>query len=257
MKNRHIVSFCDLIMQSQPEFLKNKIILITGGAKGLGRHLSINLAKQGAVVATHYNTSQKEAGTLLRSLKKYSPSSDIFQADLRSPGQTEQMFLSVLDRYGRIDVLINNVGNFIYKPFEKVSFEDFRDVTETNLYATFLCSKIAAKKMKKQKNGDIINFGCAGADRMIIRELTTPYYIAKSGVIQLTKIFASAYARYGVRINAISPGILKTSVAKLSNLPTGQYSSFDDILNALLFLLSPQSSYINGANIEVAGGWNP
>lgn len=110
--------------------------------------------------------------------------------------------------------------------------------------------------MQKKKWGRIINFGCVGADNLTIREKTTPYYIAKSGVIMLTKVLAYEYAKYGITINSISPGILQTSVAK-PKTPTGKFAEFEDIINAVNFLLKDDSSYINGANLEVAGGWRP
>ena len=110
--------------------------------------------------------------------------------------------------------------------------------------------------MKKKKWGRIINFGCAAADSITIRERTTPYYIAKTGVIMLTKVLAYEYAHYGITVNSVSPGILKTSITKPPT-PSGKYAQFEDILNAVNFLLKTESNYINGANIEIAGGWRP
>jgi NAD(P)-dependent dehydrogenase (short-subunit alcohol dehydrogenase family) len=234
----------------------DKNILITGSTKGLGRALAVKFAERGATVIEHYYTSKNEAEEFLQELKKFNSKCGMFQANLRSPGQTTKMMEKIHEEYGHIDILINNVGNFIYKQFDKVTFEEFADVIETNLYSSFLCGKLVIEKMKERKSGHIINIGCAGADRIIIRELTTPYYIAKTGVLMLTKILAHAYAPYGIRVNAVSPGILETSVAKLE-VPAGRLATFDDIFNAISFLLSPQSEYINGANIEVAGAWLP
>jgi len=238
-------------------YLNNKVILITGAAKNLGRALALSLAKEGAAVAAHYNESKKEAEVLREELRRHNEKSDIFRADLRNEKETRAMITAVEKQYGRVDVLINNVGNFIYKPFDEVEYDEFKDVIETNLYASFLCTKLVIDGMKEREEGSIINLGCAGADRLTVRELTTPYYIAKTGVILLTKIFARTYATHGVRINSISPGVLESSVAEPLSIPAGRRASFDDIVNAVLFLLSPASSYINGANIEVAGGWVP
>lgn len=233
--------------------LKNKVVVITGVAHGLGRALALSVHKQGATVVGHYKNSQTEAEGLQKELARLS----LYQADLRDPAQTKKMFAKILADHGRVDILINNVGNFIYKPFEETSGEDLRDVVDTNLYASMDCAEQVLPGMKERKSGQIINLGCAGADRVVIRELTTPYYIAKTGVIMLTKIMARTYAPYGIRINAISPGILETSIASPVQIPAGRRAQLQDIVSAVLFLLSSEAEYINGANLEVAGGWTP
>ena len=110
--------------------------------------------------------------------------------------------------------------------------------------------------MKKKGWGRIINFGCVAGDSITVRKNTTPYYIAKTGIIMLTKTFAYEYAKYNITVNSVSPGILKTSIVK-ARTPKGRYADFPDIINAINFLLKEESDYVNGANIEVAGGWRP
>ena len=237
--------------------MDGKVIIITGCARGLGHHLALAMGKQGSTIVGHYHKSKKAAISREKTLRTMNPKSRMFQANLRNEQETRTMFKKIISTYKRIDVLINLVGNFSYKPFEKVTLEDWNDVIETNMTSAFHTSKLVIGQMKRQKSGIIINFGCAGADRMTIREMTTPYYIAKTAVLQLTKIIAKTYAPYGIRVNAISPGILKTSIAKVDNIPSGRYADFDDIANAVQFILSPSSEYLNGANIEVAGGWIP
>ncbi|MBU6389522.1 SDR family oxidoreductase [Patescibacteria group bacterium] len=237
--------------------LRDQVVVITGCAKGLGRATALALAEEGAVIAGHFHTSRKEAAELLIRLRERNPRSSMRQADLRDESATRHLFEEIFKEYGRVDVLINNVGNFIYTPFPQTELRQFADVIETNLYTTFLCSNLVLERMKAQGGGRIINFGCAGADRQIIREKTTPYYIAKTGVIMLTKITARSYAEHGIRVNAISPGVLESSVAEPLSMPSGRRADFNDILNAIRFLLDPRSEYVNGANIEVAGGWTP
>ncbi len=234
---------------------QNKIALVTGSAKNLGRAISIDLAKQGTKVVIHYNHSEKEAIQTLKEVKKYS-GGIIVCADLTKPEDVIPMFRSIDKQLGSIDILINLVGDFIYKSVQSVEFDQFRNVIESNLYSTFLCCKQALPGMTKKKWGRIINFGCVGAENITIREKTTPYYIAKTGVIMLTKVLAYEYAKYGITVNSISPGILETSIAKPPT-PSGRNASFEDIINAVNFLLKKESNYINGANIEVAGGWKP
>lgn len=236
--------------------LREKVVLVTGAARGLGRAMALACAREEAIVVGHYFTSVREARSLRVILQKLHRRSDIVHANLREPSETRVMVRTVLHRYGKIDVLVNNVGNFIYKPLRTVTYDDYRDVVDTNLTATFLCSKLVLPSMQQRRSGLIVNFGCVGADRSIIRPRTHLYYIAKQSVILLTKAFADAYAKYGIRINAISPGILTSSVVK-HRVPSKRFATFADIIHAFFFLLDPKSSYVNGANIEVAGGWLP
>jgi len=235
--------------------LKGKVALVSGAAKNLGRAIAVDLSKQGAKVVIHYNYSKKEA---LQSLKEINKFTDgiIIKADLTNPKEVVSLFRNIRTKLGSVDILINLVGNFIFEPISSTSFEKFKDVIESNLYASFLCCQQVLPSMKKKKWGRIINFGCVAADSITVREKTTPYYIAKTGVIMLTKVLAYEYAKYGITINSISPGILKTSIVKPLT-PMGKYAQFEDIVNAINFLLKKESVYINGANIEVAGGWRP
>lgn len=235
--------------------LAGKIVLVTGSGKNLGRYLAISLAKKGARVAVHYHHSHDEAEKTLSLIKKSSTGA-IFQADLSQEKEVALLFRNIRKKLGPVDILVNLIGNFIYLPFSGTTFTKFKDVIESNLYSTFLCCRKVLPYMKKKKWGRIINFGCVAADSLTVRKNTTPYYIAKTGIIMLTKVLAYEYAKDGITVNSISPGILKTSVAKPPT-PTGGYAQFEDIENAVNFILSPASGYVNGANIEVAGGWRP
>ncbi|KKS75524.1 hypothetical protein A3J20_06790 [Candidatus Gottesmanbacteria bacterium RIFCSPLOWO2_02_FULL_42_29] len=235
--------------------LTDKVALVTGSGQNLGRHLAVSLAKKGARVAVHYHHSRDEAEKTLSLIKK-SSTGDIFQADLSQEKEVALLFRNIRQKLGPVDILVNLIGNFIYLPFSETTFAKFKDVIESNLYSTFLCCREVLPYMKMKKWGRIINFGCVTADSLTVRKNTTPYYIAKTGVIMLTKVLAYEYAKFAITVNSVSPGILKTSVAKPPT-PSGGYAQFEDIENAINFILSPASGYLNGANIEVAGGWRP
>lgn len=234
-------------------YIKNKIALVTGSAKNLGRAIAIDLARQGAKVVVVYHQSKKEADKTLMEVKKHS-TGIIIKADLKKEKEVTSMNRFIEVKLGRVDILINLVGNFIYEPISTTSFEKFKDVIESNLYSTFLCCKEFLPGMVENKWGRIINFGNVGSENIQIREKTTPYLIAKTSVIMLTKVLAHEYAIFGITVNSISPGVLKTSIAK-PKTPTGIYADFSDIINTINFLLKKESAYINGANIEVAGGF--
>ncbi|HIK00997.1 TPA: SDR family oxidoreductase [archaeon] len=236
--------------------LIEKVAVITGSNRGLGRAVAIELAKRGAILVLNYRKSKKAADKAFAEIKRHSPKSILIKANVSSEKDVKRMFSYVFKRFHRVDILINNVGNFLFKKISQHSHSEFRGVIESNLYGTFLCSKSVLEKMRARKYGKIINIGCAGCDRITIREHTTPYYIAKTGVYMLTKAMAAEEAKYKININMVSPGILETSIVK-QKVPAGRLASHKDIINAILFLLNENSSYINGANIEVAGGWVP
>lgn len=232
---------------------KKPIALVTGGAKGLGKSISIHLAKNGYVVVLNYLKSSSDAKETLIQIRKFSPESISICADVTNEKQVSKMFEKIDLAFGRLDVLVNNVGNFIYKPIIQTSASEFSDVIENNLESVFLCSKYAIQIMKKNNFGRIISFGSCGADRMLVRKFTTPYYIAKTGILLLTKALSAEIAQFGITANAISPGILESSVVK-HKAPIGRDATFSDIINAIDFLIKKESEYVNGANIEVAGG---
>lgn len=237
-------------------YLKGKIALITGSNRGLGGAVALEMAKHGSIIILNYRKNKTEAEKVLAEVKKYSPKSILIKADVTNENQVETMFSDILKKFHRIDILMNNVGNFCFCKFSELSNADFKDVIESNIYGTLFCSRAALEIMRKQKSGNIINVGCASCDRITIREKTTPYYLAKTGIYMLTKVMAMEEATNNIRINMISPGILETSITK-EKVPAGRDATFQDIINVILFLLDEKSSYLNGANIEVAGGWVP
>ncbi len=235
--------------------LSSPVAIVTGSAKGVGAAIATQLARDGYTVVVHYRSSRRDAERTLKRIRALRPESSLLSADISAQSEREQLVGLAFKRYGRIDVLVNAVGNFIYAPLEKTTVAAWKDVFETNLDATLFLSQLVIPVMRKQKHGRIINFGAVSADRMVVRPRTTPYYIAKTGVIMLTKQLAADNARYGITVNAISPGILESSVVKLKT-PTGKYVRFSDISRVVSFLVRPESQAINGANIEVADGFH-
>lgn len=234
-----------------------KTVLVTGAAKGIGAAIASAFATDGAIVALHYRSSREEAEKTLAEVKKNSPDSFLVTGDLTNEDDVRRILGDIEHRAGSVEILINTIGDFIFKPMAEASFEEFRNVIESNVYSTFLCSKAVLPGMRKKKSGYIVNFGSVGCERVLLRPHTTPYYIAKTGVYMMTKLMANEEARHGIRINMISPGALPTSVVKPEHFPAGRGTAFEDIIKAIRFLISPESSYIIGANIEVSGGWSP
>lgn len=235
----------------------SKIAVVTGAAKGLGAYVAEKLAEDGYTVVIHYRFSRDEAEKVLTPILKKSKDSIVIAADLKDEKQVESMFEEILKKFGRIDLLVNNVGNFVFKPFGKTTNAQFKDILESNIYATLYSSRAALPHMRKQKGGHIVNVGAVGAERLIIRENSMPYFLGKTGIYVLTKTMAWEEARYGVHINMVSPASLVSDIFDSKDFPMGRSASYDDVYKAIAFLTGENAYYINGANIEVSGGFVP
>ncbi|MDP3970884.1 MAG: SDR family oxidoreductase [bacterium] len=234
-----------------------KIALVTGSTRGIGGAIAKHLAQQKYTVVVHYNNSADAAATLLEELKVYAPESSIMQADLTNHAEVSKLFQEISKKYGKLDVLVNNVGNFgNYHALSDVTIEEFDDVLDTNLRATFLCINSSLPLLKASNGGNIINFACTTAEQNMARKYTAVYYIAKAGVITLTKSWAEELAADNIRINVISPGIVENSEIK-QDTPMDRSANYKDITNVVDFLLADKSKYISGANLEVSGAWVP
>ena len=234
-----------------------KVAVVTGSAKGLGRAIALYLANDGYTVVVHFKKSKAEAKAVLKQIKKKSPRSIAVSGDLTDEQQIKAMFGQINKKLGRVDLLVNNVGNFLHKEFAKTTNSEFRDIIESNIYSALFCSRAVLHKMRKQKSGHIINIGAVGADKIQVLEKSTPYYMAKTALYSLTKIMAWEEAKYGIHINMVSPASVETDIFKAADFPMGRSANYEDVVKVLRFLTGDDAYYINGANIEVAGGFIP
>lgn len=223
--------------------------IVTGSARGLGKEIAVMLAKEGYATAINYRKSGKEAKKTLQVLIEINRNCLSVKGDLTKQQNVKKLFESAKKKFGRIDVLVNNVGDFLYKPLLQTTKKELMGVIENNVATALLCSKEAIKAMRKQGYGRIINIGSTGCDELLAPEMTTPYYMAKTSIWLLTKALARA-AGEGITVNMVSPGILKTSVVKKEGV---EYTSFDEVTNAILMLI--KSSH-NGKNMAIAR-WKP
>ena len=234
-----------------------KVAVITGSAKGLGQAIALSLAEEGFTVVVHFLKSKAEAENVLNLARKKSPKSIMVSGDLTDETQVKSMFSKVYKRFGKVDILVNNVGNFLYKEFSKTTNSEFRDIFESNVYSALFCSRAVLPNMRRQKSGHIINIGSVGAETMTVTEKSTPYFMAKNALYSLTKIMAWEEAKYGIHVNMVSPASLETDIFKASDFPMGRSANYEDVVKVIRFLTSDDAYYINGANIEVAGGFIP
>ncbi|MDD3651696.1 SDR family oxidoreductase [Immundisolibacter sp.] len=239
--------------------LTGRVALVTGAAKRTGRGLALALARAGADVVVHYGRSRQEADSAVAEITALGRRGFAVSADLARPGEAERLVETALERAGRLDVLVNNVGNYPLGDPLGLTPDEFRATLETNLTAPYALIRAARPALAASGSGHVVNLGYAGVEHLVANTRAMAYQISKAGLLVLTRSLAQALGPEGIRVNMISPGHIDNSVdlpADIQNhVPLGRPARVDDIAGALLFLLSPAGAYITGANLEVAGGY--
>jgi len=244
--------------------LKGKVVLVTGASRGIGRAIAKKLSDCNATVAAHYNKNVEKAEELLRVLNN---SSSLFKANLNDSGETSQLVNSVIDKYGKIDVVINNAGVAISSDMNMASIqwlEDWNKTMNVNLQATALICKECLPQFEKQGNGIIINISSRAAFRG-----DTPDYLAyaasKGGVVALTKSIARGYGKKGIVAFSVAPGFTKTEMAQdfidaygeefaTSDLALSELTKPEDIAPTVVFLASGMANHATGTTIDMNAG---
>ncbi len=238
-----------------------RIAIITGSAKGIGRGIAKRLAADGYIIVVNYQHDAVAAQETLSMVQGRAPRSMTLQADVATPEGAKRLIDETLTVFGRIDVLVNNVGPFLVKSVLETEIDEWRRVLDGNLSSTFYCIKYVLPTMRAQKSGHIVNLGSLNIETTRGAPTTAAYNAAKAGVITLTKSIARSEARYGIRCNLVNPGFIETYATtdadrrELPSLvPLGRLGTPDDIAEAIAFLISEKASYISGAVLNVHGG---
>ncbi|MCU4716985.1 SDR family NAD(P)-dependent oxidoreductase [Halapricum hydrolyticum] len=237
--------------------LSGQTALVTGSAKGVGRGLLLALAERGADVAVHYRTSDDAASEVADRAGKAGVQTTVVQGDITEPEDVAGMFERVEADLGTVDILVNNVGTFAPQHWEDIDFSTWNTVLETNINGTYLCSKAALGPMREQGYGRIVNVGYASSEKGLVNTKNFPYFVAKSGVLMFTRMLAADTQDDGITVNAVSPYVVENSDEFPAEAPRGRWATTDDLAQAMLFFLDPDSGYISGQNVEVDGGWLP
>ena len=242
--------------------MEGKVILITGASRGIGRAIAKELANENDIVIANYNKSEECAETLKKELQKEDKNIEIYKADVSKRKEVKAMVEYIINKYGKIDVLINNAGISFVKMFTEMSDEDWSYVINNNLYSVFCVSQEVSKNMIYNKNGIIINissiFGLIGAS------CESVYAVSKAGIDALTKSLAKEFSFSNIRVNSIAPGLINTemnndlSADDIKNIENeialGRMGKPEEIAKTVRMLI--ESSYITGQVIEVNGGWH-
>lgn len=233
------------------------VAVVTGGARRLGRHLATTLAARGFDLAILYKTSEAEAATLVRELTNAGVNARALGVDVSVESQVATVFEELTRGSGRVDLLVNNVGNYNPQHVSKLTPAIWDATLAANLSGSYYCCHHALKHMTR--GGNIINIGMAGLEGIRANVNGTDYYVSKTGLLVLTRALASAYASQGIRVNMVSPGQLENSVdlpagSDMGRLvPLARAGRLDDIAQAVAYLLD--ATYVTGVNIDVAGGY--
>lgn len=234
------------------------VALVTGAGRGLGAALARMLAADGFALALHCYRSRALALSLAEDLRQAGTDCDVFPANLADELQAWEMIHAVADRFGRLDVLINNAGVYAARHLADLGPHAWHEGLDSTATAAFFATRAALPLLRLSPAGRVVNIGDSSCDRPTARDLALSYHIGKTGVLMITRSFAAAEAVHGVTVNMISPGYLDNSVdlPLPSTIPAGRHGTFADIHLALRYLLDPAASYLTGSNLVVSGGWN-
>jgi len=242
--------------------LSGRVALVTGSSTGLGKAFALDLARAGAHVVVNNRKGGASAEAVVKEIENLGRGAALVPCDIGDPESVAKMVNAILSRFGKIDILINNAGVSIDGTTVKYDPEAWDRVLKTNIYGTFHCSKYCLPSMMEQKWGRIVNFSIAKADQLVGQPFITAHYIAKVGVLILTRSLAKILAPHGITANSISPGFIESGsmpqeeFAQLTkNIPAGYIGNPGDAASVVLYLLSEEARYVNGTNIHLSGAW--
>jgi 3-oxoacyl-[acyl-carrier protein] reductase len=242
---------------------KDKVALITGGSRGIGASVALKLASLGCNIAINFNSNLEAAIVLRNQLLNYNVKVILIKADVAILSEIDKMFKSVLDEFGKIDILINSAGISQIVDYDKISEYDWDKVMNVNLKGTFFCCQAALKIMIKQHSGSIVNLSST-AGQMGGFIVGVNYSASKAGVICLTKSLSKVAIKYGVNVNCVAPGLISTEMIDeypasivsdmKKNIPIGRLGTAEEVADGIVFLASSQASYITGITLYINGG---
>jgi 3-oxoacyl-[acyl-carrier protein] reductase len=242
--------------------LRNKTVIISGAAMGIGRAIAIDLAREGANISFNFLKSYKEAEDLEKEIKNFGVKVKSFQVDIRDYDAVKSWIDNTKELFSSIDIAVNNAGIIKDKALALMEPEDWHEVINTNLEGTFNLTRAVIITFMKQKSGVIVNItsvsGIAGMSRQ------TNYSASKAGMIGFTKSLAREVASYNIRVNAVAPGFIETDMLKdlkeeyksqiINQIPLCRLGRPEEVARVVKFLISEEASYITGQTIVIDGG---
>ncbi len=245
---------------------KDKVVLVTGASRGIGKSTALEFAKEGATVIVNSFSHVEKGKEVVKEIEQLGSKSLLIKCDVSNGIQVKKMISIIIKKFGRIDILINNAGFVKDGELFSLSLEDFKKTLDVNLLGVFLCIKYAAKEMIKRKKGKIVNVSSIRGLENCARKDIIDYSAAKAGVINLTKSLAKELTPKGINVNCVAPGITNTEIIKgltgearrkaIDGTLLKRMAEPTEIAKTILFLASDDASYITGECLVVDGGYN-
>lgn len=243
--------------------LRQRCALITGGSRGIGKGIALSLGKEGVRVAISYRTNKSAAQNTLRQIQSLGAECFAVEADASDPAKVQFLADTVFERFGRIDILVNNVGTFSWKLVFETTHDEWERVIAANLFSTFYMSKSVLPVMRAQRWGRIVNIGAVGAERAFGQATISAYAAAKAAVVSFSRSLAVEEAKNGITVNVINPSNIDEKELTLDEArrirdtrsPIGRPPSAEDVAMAVKFFASDEADYITGQVLNVSGGW--
>lgn len=248
--------------------LTNKVVLVTGSRRGIGRGIALMMAQAGAKVVVS-DINLEECQKVVEEIKKIGSDGLAIKCDVTNKKEVEEMIKKTIEKFGKVDVLVNNAGIcWPIKPLTELTEDEWDKLIDINLKGYYLCAQAAVKEMAKQKWGRIINIASVASGGQGFGSVNISHYVAsKGGVIGLTESWALEFAPFGINVNAICPGIIETPMIEpfltdpsakegfLARIPKKRVGKPEDIGAAAVFLASEEADYVTGTTLVVDGGW--
>lgn len=243
--------------------LRNRVALVTGGTRGIGRGIALKLAREGARVAIAYRVNKAAAQMTLVQLQAAGADCVAVQTDISQEGRAEQLVKTVADRYGRVDILVNNVGDFRWGTLVESAPEEWKSIFDSNVSTVLYMCRAALPLMRKGRWGRIVNLGAVGAERAFGQAKISAYAAAKAAVVAMSRSLALEEAKNGITVNVVNPSnidekdLTVEEARKLrdARYPIGRPPTVEDVAAAIAFFTSEEAEYVTGQVVNVSGGW--
>lgn len=247
---------------------KDKVAVVTGASRGIGRSIALALAREGCAVTVNYNRNQEKADEVVEAIKEMGGEAIAFKCDVSERTEVENMFTAAINEFGKVDILVNNAGVGGGASFLETTDEMWDRIMDVNLKGVFMCTQVAARHMVDRGYGKIVNISSNSGFGVALQGETS-YAVSKAGVIQLTKSSAFELGKYKINVNCVAPGSTDTEMLR-KDRSDEEYEELlrsrrqaaslgitgrpEDIANAVLFFASDRSRYITGKTLLVDGG---
>jgi 3-oxoacyl-[acyl-carrier protein] reductase len=243
--------------------LRDRVALVTGGSRGIGRGIALRLAENGARIAIAYRSNKAAAQESLRQMQRVGADCVAVETDISEPARAEQLIKTLGDRFGRLDILVNNVGHFGWGTLSESTVEDWQEIFDSNVRTVFYMCRAALPLMRKGRWGRIINLGAVGAERAFGQAKISAYAAAKAAVVAMSRSLALEEAKNAITVNVVNPSNIDEKALSLeearklrdARYPIGRPPTVEDVSAAVAFFASAEAEYVTGQVVNVSGGW--